>query len=62
LGEEKSLVTLRDEAVMVFSSARVEGVAPWIVIVVSKELVELVLTALMKTVLPSAVRVAIASR
>ena len=62
LGREKSLEALNDGAVMVFNSARGAGSAPSIVIVVSNGLVELVFTALMKSVLPSAVRLAVASR
>ena len=61
-GLEKSFAACSDGAVMVFNSARAAGMAPAIVILVSSELVRLVFTALIKIVLPSAVRLPTASR
>ena len=61
-GRAKSLAALNEGAVTVFTSARAAGTAPSIVIVVTNELVRFVLTALTKIVLPSAVRLATASR
>ena len=61
-GRAKSFAAVSDGALIVFISARSSGIAPCTLMVVANALVGLVFTALMKIVLPSAVRLTTASR